>query len=229
VKILRALTVCAVAATAGFASNEASAVITQNLVDPVAADAFANWKCDSTSCTVTNYSNPNGTDGNETQSGSLTTGMFTNDVFFMTSAELLQVVSSEQTVHKDDFVLNTNGTIAMTVQLIEVTGTTTEGGNGIWDAGETIGAADLGTAILFDTTEAGDSAFFALASTSLNPSSSYVIRTIATIATPTSSPQYNGLIEVAAIPIPGAAWLFGSALFGLLGFSRMRRRREGVA
>ena len=34
---------------------------------------------------------------------------------------------------------------------------------------------------------------------------------------------------VPAVPIPGAAWLFGSALLGLIGFSRIRRRREAVA
>ncbi len=31
------------------------------------------------------------------------------------------------------------------------------------------------------------------------------------------------------VPIPGAAWLFGSALLGLIGFSRIRRRRLATA
>jgi len=34
---------------------------------------------------------------------------------------------------------------------------------------------------------------------------------------------------VPVVPIPGAAWLFGSALLGLIGFSRVRRRREAHA
>ena len=42
----------------------------------------------------------------------------------------------------------------------------------------------------------------------------------------TSFTVYTGALEiasVAAVPIPAAAWLFGSALMGLMGISRRRK------
>ncbi len=40
--------------------------------------------------------------------------------------------------------------------------------------------------------------------------------------------SYAGTLELAAVPIPGAAWLFGSGVLGLLGIGYTRRRQAAA-
>lgn len=89
---------------------------------------------------------------------------------------------------------------------------------------------DGDTDVLLASTGVGDGSSYetiALAYSNLQTVTNYFVRIIGSVTQGTNG-TYAGMYELSPVPLPAAAWLFGSALIGLGAFARKRKNAKTI-